>query len=728
MNIDLESIYAEADFCALRDVPLPGESPQHTPRRRVVNALLYLAGQPERPAWGQVRPFLEGLAAAAGCGYAMARVLWERYKRNGWRGLCDGRSMPRAEMVEGGARSLRFRAYVQKVAEANQLSTQRAIEHIQDSFRYAQPGTIPGFERWQPCGREGALPPGVSATSLRAIIRKHELANIRQGLKTNHATLPMVLTTRAGVRPGTVYEFDDMWHDHLVLVPGQKTPVRVLEFGCLDVASGCRIHWGFCPRVIRDDGTKQGLTSRMFVLFLAYVLRYIGYDAEQGVTLVVEHASRLQERAKNDGTTQWYVILERQTENTYITPGMHKNVRAGANMIWEATDPNSSASAYVNGEGKTGHLASVLYILDTYEAYKKNPDSLALQQLFNPGLYQTIANMSDNDVQRMYAAVAGSSVATLGSASMQDLQRQLESMRNRSTLLGEAKVNADPGAKGLHAWVNAESGYHKVDADSWAPGYTLNGWGGTLGGSMEVSSNTTVGLALTAMYNDLKTDGADSGRGDLDATYLSGFVRTQDGAWSHTFLATAGLSDITLDRTVSYGTGVYKTHGETDGYAAGLMYEVAYTNMLNEQGTLAIQPVFNVQYRHSKINGYNETGSDAGLRVNEVTADVVTFGLGARMQAAISENAFGRSSVFEARVLAKADAGDNTGKATNALLRGSVSQEVESASVGKFGIEIGAGLTLPVSSDGGTFFIDGSAEFRSGYTNFNASAGYRISF
>lgn len=291
MNIDLESIYAEADFCALRDVPLPGESPQHTPRRRVVNALLYLAGQPERPAWGQVRPFLEGLAAAAGCGYAMARVLWERYKKCGWRGLCDGRSLPRVGLVEGGARSLRFRAYVQKVAEANQLSTQRAIEHIQDSFRYAQPGTIPGFETWQPCGKEGALPPGVSATSLRGIIRKHELANIRQGLKSNHATLPMVLTTRAGVRPGTVYEFDDMWHDHLVLVPGQKTPVRVLEFGCLDVASGCRIHWGFCPRIIRDDGTKQGLTSRMFVLFLAYVLRYIGYDAEQGVTLVVEHAT-----------------------------------------------------------------------------------------------------------------------------------------------------------------------------------------------------------------------------------------------------------------------------------------------------------------------------------------------------------------------------------------------------------------------------------------------------
>ena len=132
-------------------------------------------------------------------------------------------------------------------------------------------------------------------------------------------------------------------------------------------------------------------------------------------------------------------------------------------------------------------------------------------------------------------------------------------------------------------------------------------------------------------------------------------------------------------------SGLYKTHGETDGYAAGLMYEVAYTRMLNEKGTVALQPMFNVQYRHSKINGYNETGSDAGLRVDEVSADVLTFGLGTRLQSAIHENVFGRSSVFEARLLAKADVGDNTGKANNALLQGGPTQEVESAEVGKIG-------------------------------------------
>ena len=395
---------------------------------------------------------------------------------------------------------------------------------------------------------------------------------------------------------------------------------------------------------------------------------------------------------------KWVVQASQVADNPNLRPGMHKNALAGAKMMWDATAPGTKAFSYIYGD----------------------PNSDLFKVALNLG---AMAPGADKD--RMYAAVAGSSIATLGSASMQDLQRQLESMRNRSTLLGEAKVNAEPGELSMHAWINAESGYHKVDADGMAPGYTLNGWGGTLGGSMEISAGTTVGLAITAMYNDLKTDGADSGKGDLDATYLSGFFRSQSGAWSHTFLASVGLSDISLDRTVN---GLYKTHGETDGYAAGVMYEVAYTSMLNEEGTLAFQPLFNVQYRHSKVDGYSETGSDAGLRVDEVSADVVTFGLGARMQAAISENAFGRSSVFEARVIAKADAGDNVGTATNALLNGGAAQEVESAEVGKFGIEVGAGLTLPIGSDGGTLFLDGSAEFRSGYTNLNASAGYRISF
>ena len=426
-------------------------------------------------------------------------------------------------------------------------------------------------------------------------------------------------------------------------------------------------------------------------------------------------ASHFDGKLQQNENGSWFIGLKESAVNKWLTSGMHKNVQAGANLMWDVDSGKTRAGRYVRNEGQGGDL------------YKL---ALAISEHYNPSFYTALGMVPQiENIERTYAAVAGSSVATLGSGALQDAQRQVESMRNRAMMGGDASANADPGSFRVHAWVNADSGYHKVDADGWAPGYTLNGWGGTLGASVELSARSTAGLALSAMYNDLKTDSADNGKGDMDFTYLSGFYHTQHGAWSHTIVGTVGTADVSLNRTVAYAAGAAcQTHGDTDGFSAALLYEVAYTKMLNEAGTRAIQPLFNVQFRHAKISGYDETGSDAGLHVDDVTASVLTFGAGARFQTALHENVFGRTSVFEARALVKVDAGDSAGTATNSLLHGDLSQEVESADPGPVGLELGAGFTLPVGSRGGTFFIDASVELRSGYTNMNASAGYRISF
>ena len=51
---------------------------------------------------------------------------------------------------------------------------------------------------------------------------------------------------------------------------------------------------------------------------------------------------------------------------------------------------------------------------------------------------------------------------------------------------------------------------------------------------------------------------------------------------------------------------------------------------------------------------------------------------------------------------------------------------VESAEKGALGLELGAGISVPVGT--GSIFTDGSVELRSDYTNFNATVGYRIQF
>ncbi len=390
-------------------------------------------------------------------------------------------------------------------------------------------------------------------------------------------------------------------------------------------------------------------------------------------------------------------------------PNMEKNSHAGAVMVWDSIKDKPSLQAFFDA------------LLNQDSDYAKMINSLI-------GMLDS--DSADHaELEKALASIAGSSISTLGPALSEDLHRQLTTIRNRTTTMAnELRYDGYDEFPLVHAWINGEGAYRKLDADGFAPGYTVNSWGGTVGMDMDVAAGTTIGLALTAMYGDLKTDSADMGKGDMDTAYVSAFARTSSGPWTHTFIVSGGLADIKLNRTVNYGSGSYTTKGDTDGYAVGALYEIGYTKLMNEAGTLAMQPVINVEVRHAAVKGYKEKGSDAGLQVDDIDQTTVTLGVGARMQAALGANAWNRYSIFEGRVLLKTDLGDRSGTANNAIIGSKNFAEVESAEVGAVGIEIGAGLSIPLGADLGTFFLDGSVEWRTGQTSFDATAGYRISF
>ena len=398
--------------------------------------------------------------------------------------------------------------------------------------------------------------------------------------------------------------------------------------------------------------------------------------------------------------------LQVSDHNEFITPGMHKNALAGANLFWDATDAATNPEWESIAKDKESDLYKMAVALDTMRAENRTAD-----------------------LHRTLAAGAGASASVLGSVVAKDVERQLRSIRNRTTTMGsELRFDGNNALPLYHMWINGESNYHKLSSDGLAPGFTLNSWGGTVGMDADVSANTTVGLAVSAMYGDLKTHSADAAHGDTTTTYLSGFARHASGAWTHTFVVTAGFADVKLDRTVNYGTGHYITRGHTNGYQLGALYEVGYARALNVKGSAVLQGVANVELRYAELGGYSELNTEAGLRVDDISYSAVTFGVGARLQAVVAENALNRASIFEARALVKADAGDRSGKATTSLIHGAATrQEVESAEVGVLGFEIGAGLTVPVRGKGACF-VDASAELRSGYTEVNANVGYRMSF
>ncbi len=511
----------------------------------------------------------------------------------------------------------------------------------------------------------------------------------------DNATLRMDLTKTGSGDDETIQFGDiDVGNGRMILDTGAQNTANVAgelrfgEQGMLVLKSSSAQGGDFTTKLTSHSMTPEALRGHVQlsgVGFLLSEVSSIGTDEEGYLTVQTREAT--------------------QNKFERALPGSTKNPLAGAQMVWDSLKSIQQWEAFIN---------ALCHPNSDY-------DRIILD------LTNKLDSGQTGELERSLAAIAGSSLSTLGPAFSEDLHRQLKTIRNRTTSM-DASAAEVQGEEPMHMWISGEGGYHKLEADGYFSGYTLNSWGGSLGMNVDVSKKTTLGLAITAMYGDLKTESADVGRGNLDTMYLSGFMRTASGAWLHTLAITGGVADVQMNRTVNYGSGSYATQGSTSGYALGALYEVGYTKLMNAEGTVALQPVANVEFRHVGIKGYTETGSDAALRVDDIEQNILTFGVGARLQSIVGERTFNRSSIFEARLLLKTEVGDRSGTARNGFVGTKKVAEVESAEVGAVGIEAGAGLTIPLGNGRGSIFMDASIEYRRGWTSVNASAGYKIDF
>lgn len=222
--------------------------------------------------------YVMGVGATAVCSKLK---MWE--ETGDWRVFVDKRHR-NGDNADMGARSPRFMAWLLTFVEQHGRTVAAAWRNLEVLFCYSDE-VIPGFEN----RRRGEIPAGVSLRGLQRLCKMHakELKRARFG---NMAVRDLpVLTTRVGMLPGQLYEFDDVDHDNFVLWGGQQ--VRVKELGIIDYASGCRFHWGQIPAFKRvEDDKRQSLNRKMALMFLAYVLRYIGIHKD-GAVLVMEHGT-----------------------------------------------------------------------------------------------------------------------------------------------------------------------------------------------------------------------------------------------------------------------------------------------------------------------------------------------------------------------------------------------------------------------------------------------------
>jgi len=120
---------------------------------------------------------------------------------------------------------------------------------------------------------------------------KFEETAMRKGMAAARQFAPKVHTTRVGLLPGQIYQFDDVWHDVKIAVPGVNTRLMcALEFCGQDVASAHKFAWGMRPQTQQEDGSRAGLKHDDFHALICHTLCNVGYHPD-GCVFVIERGT-----------------------------------------------------------------------------------------------------------------------------------------------------------------------------------------------------------------------------------------------------------------------------------------------------------------------------------------------------------------------------------------------------------------------------------------------------
>lgn len=324
-------------------------------------------------------------------------------------------------------------------------------------------------------------------------------------------------------------------------------------------------------------------------------------------------------------------------------------------------------------------------------------------------------------------ALSGASLTALADSQRRGVRDHQDNLRNRIIQMGggtNAGLTTDWQYAGIQAWAQADGSFSTSDGSGDECGYDFDTWGATVGANMDLTANTVVGLAFSASYGEIKSDGADHASGNNDAQYISFYARHQKDRWVQMLILTAGWNDIDMERRVLG----YSASGDTEGTTLSAYYELGYTIGLNYEYTHILQPMISVSLTSAKVDGYTEGGSldNAALEYDGDSYFYGKVGIGARYQGVMYETVHERNAVVEARALITQDFGDTT-EATKVSLGGGSMYEVSGADTSGTGFELGAGVSIPVEQHT-TLYADADLTVAPDYTGFRLDLGVRYDF
>lgn len=141
----------------------------------------------------------------------------------------------------------------------------------------------------------GWVPNGATYQNLQKAVGKNpdalfSIAASRQGRKAAHRFLVEVLKSRVGVPVGAIRQWDDVWHNFDVRMPGVAEVAQPLEFAGYDLASAFKCDSVMKPRFTRADGKRDNLKEQTFRFAFGAAHCITGFH-KGGITNIVEHGT-----------------------------------------------------------------------------------------------------------------------------------------------------------------------------------------------------------------------------------------------------------------------------------------------------------------------------------------------------------------------------------------------------------------------------------------------------
>ena len=156
-------------------------------------------------------------------------------------------------------------------------------------------------------------------------------------------------------------------------------------------------------------------------------------------------------------------------------------------------------------------------------------------------------------------------------------------------------------------WMRAFGADQDTDTNGNAAGYQLHGGGLSIGFDSEVRDGLVLGASIASGKSRLSVDG-NGGSGRSRGSAISGYGSLVTGPWILKGIASFGVNDNHMDRTVAVGPVSSVASSDFDGRTQALYAEAAYDMKMS---SYTLRPLAALSYTRVHSDSFTEQGAGA---------------------------------------------------------------------------------------------------------------------